>query len=319
MIMMQNEPANEENSSVNASLLLKAGTPDKLDSGLAEFKKLVNRSPDNPIWHYNLGLTYLAKKNPEAARAQFEEAIRLKRDYVPPRLALADMSLERNLYQGTLRYANEALALRPNLPKAMPYRSAGLMGMGNYSEARAQLELLEPVSPGDREAQLQFALLELAEKRDKDAEEHFRKIYDGYQRDPQALSGIIKTYTAEGHRDVAYRFLSDESRKAPYSEAAHLLLADVALSLTKYEVALDEYLHLLERHPKSADLHVRLASAYRAKHDDAKAIASLQTALQLNRHEPGAAALLASLLEESGRKLEAMLITGSLWLQSPTT
>jgi tetratricopeptide (TPR) repeat protein len=319
MIMMQNEPANEENSSVNASLLLKAGTPDKLDSGLAEFKKLVNRSPDNPIWHYNLGLTYLAKKNPEAARAQFEEAIRLKRDYVPPRLALADMSLERNLYQGTLRYANEALALRPNLPKAMLYRSAGLMGMGNYSEARAQLELLEPVSPGDREAQLQFALLELAEKRDKDAEEHFRKIYDGYQRDPQALSGIIKTYTAEGHRDVAYRFLSDESRKAPYSEAAHLLLADVALSLTKYEVALDEYLHLLERHPKSADLHVRLASAYRAKHDDAKAIASLQTALQLNTHEPGAAALLASLLEESGRKLEAMLITGSLWLQSPTT
>ncbi len=170
MIMMQNEPANEENSSVNASLLLKAGTPDKLDSGLAEFKKLRStgaRIWTIPIWHYNLGLTYLAKKNPEAARAQLEEAIRLKRDYVP--LASRpgpDMSLERNLYQGTLRYANEALALRPNLPKAMLYRSAGLMWEWAITARRApSWNSWNRFRPATGRHNCNFALLELAEKR----------------------------------------------------------------------------------------------------------------------------------------------------------
>lgn len=301
--IMKSASANQEASGVNASLLLKAG---KLDSALAEFQKLANRNPDDPVWHFNLGLTYLAKKNPDAARAQFQQAIALKKTYVPPRLALAEMSLERNSYTEALRYANEALALRPNLPKAMLYRAAALMGTGEFNEARSQLERLERVSPNDREVQLQFALLELNEKRYSDAEQRFRKVYDSNASDPQALMGLIKTYKAEGHQDVAYRFLSDEAKKAPYSETAHVLLADMAVSLSKYVIALEEYQHLLERHPKSADLYVRVASAYRAKGDTAKAIANLQTAIQLAPREPVASMLLASIMEGSGDKLEAI-------------
>jgi tetratricopeptide (TPR) repeat protein len=104
---------------------------------LAEFQKLLQRNPENPIWHFNLGLAYLAKKKPDAARGQFEEAVKLNKNYVPPRLVLAEMSLERNAYPEALRYANEVLARRPTLLKAMLYRSEALMGSGNYSEARS--------------------------------------------------------------------------------------------------------------------------------------------------------------------------------------
>jgi tetratricopeptide (TPR) repeat protein len=304
--IMKNEPANEEASGVNASLLLEGGTPEKLDSALAEFQKLAKQSPENPVWHYNLGLTYRAKKETQAAQGQFEEAIKLKRTYVPPRVALAEMSLERNAYRDALRYADQALALQPNLPKAMLYRSEGLMGTGNYSDARAQLERLEQIAPGDPETELQFGLLNLAEKRYKDAEERFRNVYEHDQRDPQALIGLVRTIMAEGHPDVAYRFLSDESNKPPYSDTTHLLLADTAAHLTKYEVAVDEYRHLLEKHPKSADLYMRIASAYRAKGETEKAIASLRTAIELNPAEPGALPLLASMLEGAGSKLEAI-------------
>ena len=304
--IMKNEPANEQATGVNAALLLKGDTPEKLESALAEFQKLVKRNPENPVWHFNLGLTYVAKKNLEGAKAEFEEAIKLDRNYVPPRLALAQMSLDRNAYPETLRYANEVLARKPDLPKAMLYRSVGLMGTGNYSEARSQLQRLEQASPDDREAQLQFGLLDLAEKRYKDAEERFRKVYDQHARDSQALIGLIKTHTLERRLDVAYRFLTDEAKKSPYSETAHLLLADTAVSVSKYEVALEEYQHLLERHPKSADLYVRLGSAFRAKGDTAKAIGSLETSLQLAPSQPVAATVLASMLAESGRKLEAI-------------
>jgi tetratricopeptide (TPR) repeat protein len=304
--IIKTEPTNDEAIAVNAALLLQGGRPEKVDTALAEFQKLVQRNPENPIWHFNLGLAYLAKKKPDTARGQFEEAVKLNKNYVPPRLTLAEMSLERNAYPEALRYANEALARRPALLKAMLYRSEALMGSGNYSEARSQLEVLEQTSPKDREGQLQFALLELTEKRYKQAEERFRKVYDEHQRDPQALIGLIKTYTAERQLDVAYKFLTEESKKAPYSETAHLLLADVAGSLSKHEVALSEYQHLLERYPKSTDLYVRVASAFRAKGDTGHAIANLQAALRLDHGESAAAAPLADILEESGRKLEAL-------------
>jgi tetratricopeptide (TPR) repeat protein len=71
-------------------------------------------------------------------------------------------------------------------------------------------------------------------------------------------------------------------------------------------VALSEYQHLLERYPKSTDLYVRVASAFRAKGDTGHAIANLQAALRLDHGESAAAAPLADILEESGRKLEAL-------------
>lgn len=304
--IMKKEPANEEANGVNASLLLEEGTPEKLDAALAEFQKLSKQSPENPVWHYNLGLTYLAKKNSQEAQAQFQEAVKLKRTYVPPLLALAQMSLDLNAYPEALRYANQALAVQRNLPKAMLCRSAALMGMRNYSDARSQLDRVEQISPGNREAALQFGLLDLAEKRYKNAEARFEDVYDNNHRDPQALVGLVKTYRAEGHTEIAYRLLMDESKKPPYSDAAHLLLADTAMGLGKYEIALDEYQHLLERHPKSADLYVRLASAYRAKGNTDKAMASLQTSLQLNPREPAAASQLADVYEGAGKKLEAV-------------
>ena len=148
--IVKNEPADDQAAGVNASLLLKAGTAEKVDAASAEFEKLIARNPENPIWHYNLGLCFMAKKKPEAARAQFEQAIKLNGNYISPRLALAEMSLERNAYPEALRYANEVLARRPSQPKATLFRSAGLIGTGNYSEARTQLEVFEHSSPSDR-------------------------------------------------------------------------------------------------------------------------------------------------------------------------
>lgn len=304
--ILTQQPADEEARGVNASLLLKSGTPENLNAALAEFQNLVNKSPDNAIWHYNLGRTHAAKRNTDAAWTEFQEAIKRSNDYVPPRLALAEISQTRNKYADTVRYADEVLASRPNLPAAMLLRVAGLTGMGKYSEARPALEQLEKAFPQNRDVQFQAGSLELAQKKYADAEARFRKLFEQDRRDPRALSALVQTYVAEDQLVTAYRLLLDELGKSPNFEAARSLLADVAIRLSKYDVAVTQYRELLISHPSSAALHLQLGSAYRQNGDLANAISSLEAAIKLAPRDIASRGLLASALEESGRKGEAI-------------
>jgi len=304
--ILEQQPADEEAHGVNASLLLKSGTPENLKAALGEFQALIKRSPDNAVWHYNLGRTYAAQRNTDAAWSEFQEAIKQNSDYFPPRLALAEISQARSKFADTVRYADEVLASRPNLPAAMLLRAAGLTGMGKYAEARPVLEQMEKAFPQNRDVQFQFGSLELAQKSYAAAEERFRKLLEQDRRDPRALAALVQTYVAEDQLVTAYRLLLDELAKSPDFEAVRSLLADVAIRLSKFDVAVNQYRELLMRHPTSAGLQLQLGSAYRRQGDLAGAIASFEAAVKLEPRNLSACALLAATLEESGRKADAI-------------
>ena len=304
--ILKQQPADEEAHAVNASLLLKSGTPENLNAALAEFQDLAKRNPDNAVWHYNLGRTYAAKRNTDAAWGEFQEAIKRNKDYAPPRLALAEISQTRNKYADTVRYADEVLASSPNMPAAKLLRVAGLIGMGRFVEAKPVLEQLEKAFPENRDVQFQAGSLELAQKKYADAEDRFRKLFEHDRRDPKALTALVQTYEAEGQLVTAYRLLLDELGKSPNFDAARVLLADVAIRLSKYDVAVSQYRELLVRHPSSASLHLQIGTVYRQKGETANAIASFEEAAKLAPRDLAAKGLLASALEESGRKADAM-------------
>ena len=106
------QPSDEAAKAVEASLLLAGGKPEKVAEAVSLFQGLVAKSPENPIWRFNLG---------RAIAAQGDN-------------------------QGALRYADQILAVNPNLPSVRLLRAVSLVNTGKDADARKELVNLEKLS-----------------------------------------------------------------------------------------------------------------------------------------------------------------------------
>jgi tetratricopeptide (TPR) repeat protein len=301
--ILKDQPDDEGARAVNASILIKAG---KLDAGLKEFQDLVTKSPDNPLWRYSLGRALLEKGDLNGAGLQLKESIKRRPDFLPPRLALADVSRQKRDYAQTVKSADEILAVNANLPGVRLLRVVGLIGERQYSRARSELDSLEREFPREREVQFELASVDLAEGKFPAAEARFQKLYNEGKGSPAALAGLVETYRAENHPDKAMALLTSEVKKSPDSETVRSLLGDLALQSGKYDLALEQYQFLLAKGTPSLQLQMRLGMVYEVKKDYPKAIASFQAAKDLAPRDPGTNTALADALRLSGRKPEAI-------------
>ena len=84
--ILKEDPKDPEAIAIRASLSLLTGTREQLQSAINDLQTVVSRMPENPVLRYNLGKALLAKGKMQAARIQFEEAIKLRPDYLLPAL-----------------------------------------------------------------------------------------------------------------------------------------------------------------------------------------------------------------------------------------
>jgi hypothetical protein len=97
------------------------------------------------------------------AKREFQDSAQRRSDFVPPRLALAEQSQAEGDYKSALRYANDILAIDPNLPAGRLIRVVSLVNTGIDAQARDELTRLGKIFPN--EVQLQFAVLDLKQKK----------------------------------------------------------------------------------------------------------------------------------------------------------
>jgi tetratricopeptide (TPR) repeat protein len=277
-----------------------------VDESLAIFQDLVRVSPDNALWRLSLGRALAAKGDLDRARGQLQESLKRRPDFIPARLALAEVSRRRRDYREALRYANEVLAVNANLLQARFLRSAGLIGTQQYAEAHSDLTRLEKDYPQSREVQYQLAALDLAQKKYAAAEARVQKLYAEGKGDPHALAVLVDTYRDEGRIDKALALLTSEVKKSPDSEPVRALLADTAMHSHNYDLALEHYQVLLAKGVRSEQLQMRLGAVYEFKGNYPQAVASFQMAKTLATRDAAAVAALADALRLAGRDQEAI-------------
>src|SRR5215469_1046400 len=113
--ILKAEPNNEAAMAVKAAILASSKSQDQQQSGIRQLRQLVARSPENAVWRLNLGLALLSRGDVPSASAEFEEAIRRRDDFLPPRLLLAQINALQRRYSQTLAYANAALGIQADL------------------------------------------------------------------------------------------------------------------------------------------------------------------------------------------------------------
>jgi tetratricopeptide (TPR) repeat protein len=302
--ILKEQPSDEAAKAVQASLLLASRKPEKVTEAASQFQALVTGNPENPVWRLNLGLALMAKGDAAGASRELREAIKRRSDFLRPRMALADLSQAQGDYNAALRYDDEILAIDPRQNTVRLQRAAILIDAGRYTEARNELMNLKTVFPN--EVEFQSAALDLRQKNFKQAETRFRKLLELDHGNVRVLTGLVQTYLAQKQFETALVLLLEEVNRAPKPDQVRPLLADTALGLGRYDIALDQYERLLQGNPDSAPLHLRLAAAYRLKGDLSSAIDHLRKASALAPKDATSFALLGGALTLAGRKSEAM-------------
>ena len=137
--ILKADPKDPEAIAIRASLSLLTGTKEQLQSAINDLQTVVSRMPENPVLRYNLGRALLAKGNAQAARIQFEEAIKLRPDYLLPRITLTQIYLQNREYGKVVQASQEILSYDTTNVAARLLRSRALIGMGEVKQARAEL------------------------------------------------------------------------------------------------------------------------------------------------------------------------------------
>jgi len=304
--ILKEQPGDDEARTVRAGLLLDSGTPDRLEEAVREFGALVAKKPDDVTLRFQYGRALAAKGTTEAAQTQFLEAIRRRKDFLPPRLALAEIHHRKRDYKETLRYANEILSIEAANPTGRLLRIIGLMGTGGQDQARADLASLLKDQPRYRDAWMQLGLLDISQGRFKEAEALFRRAYKPGLSDLGPLEGLVETYAAQNQFDKAFQLLDEELKKTANAVAVRATRARTAVRAEKYDLAIAEYRQLLAGQPKAVELHVRLGEAFYRKGDIPSATASFQKAQELEPGNPVVKSFLALTLDAAGKKQEAI-------------
>lgn len=103
----------------------------------------------------------------EAARVQFEQAIRSDTKFIPPQIALAELEIQTGEYGKAVILAESILEREDKNPRAMLLRAIGLRSMDKRDEARKAFELLVALYPKYSEGLFQFGVLDAMENKAK--------------------------------------------------------------------------------------------------------------------------------------------------------
>jgi tetratricopeptide (TPR) repeat protein len=304
--ILREQPDNEAAQAVNASIQLKTGRRENIDAAVKVLQNLVAKSPENALWRFNLGRALMISGDLNGAQIQLQEALKRRPSFLPPRLALAEVSRLKHDYPHTLSYANEILAVKPDYKPGRVLKAAGLIGLHRYTEARSELADLEQQSPADRQVQFQLAVLDVSQKKFSAAEVRLQKLSSESNSDPSILAALADVYQAENRPDKALEMLDAELKKSPDSTLLRGLLADTALRCARYDLALQQYQRLAVRGMRSAHLQERIGTVYELKGNLNQAVASFQAAKDLAPRDPTVLIALADAERLAGHKLDAI-------------
>jgi tetratricopeptide (TPR) repeat protein len=302
--VLKEDSNDAEAIAIRASMSLLTGSKEQLQSAINDLQTVVSRMPENPVLRYNLGRAHLARQNVQAARVQFEEAIKLRPDYLLPRITLAEVMLRSGEYAKVIQMAQEILGYDAMNVPARLLRSRALIGMNDFKAAREELRQTSERFPDLAEARLQIAALDLQDKNYKGAEDGFRSLY-GQSQDPRALLGLVETYVQKNQPELGLKLLRDELAKNPDRLDYRIAVANISVNQRDYPTAISEYKKVLERAPRSADVWIRLAETHRRTGDSTSASAAFKKAQELAPNNVAPFIQMAMMFDLEGRQPEA--------------
>lgn len=290
---------------LKATFLLDKGD---VNTALGELQSVVTAKPGNFVARFNLGRAHFARGEYAEAKQEFDKVIEIRPDYLPARLAVTQIALLQNDFDGAIKSADAILKIFPNSPQGQVMKAAALQRQQKFGEARTLLESVIAKQPKQTETLLELGVLNLNEKKFKDAEGMFRRAWESSPTNLKGLLGIAESLLQQGQRDQAVKLVADEAAKNPTRADIKRELGNIQMRAGKYDDAIATFNAVLgqTKEPKSqADILTRIGETLARRGDLQKSIESLEKARQLDVGNASLPTNIAMMLEVQGKPADA--------------
>lgn len=303
--ILKESPNDELALRMRADLLVNTGKRENAAAAvqILQAQLNANRNKLDPALRLNLGRAYRLKGDLAAARAEFEEALRERKDFPAAEYELGRVYLAQGKATEALQAANAAAALTPSNRRTLLLQAWTLASTGQPDKARTILDQELKQSPNDPQALHQRALISLQEGRFAEAVVTLQGIRQN--SDPSVSAALAAAYVGLRDFGKAETTLSDALKQSPGSLPLQAQLARTTALAGDYSLAIDQYQRVIQQDPKSPALQLGLGAVYQAKGDLKDASASYQQAHKLSPDDLTPALVLADTLALMGRNDEA--------------
>jgi tetratricopeptide (TPR) repeat protein len=303
--ILTDNPKDQDSQAIRADLWLKSGDRNKVAASIASFEALVKAKPEDPNLHFDLGRAYALKGDLNKARAEMQESLKLKPQFVSGWLELAQLDLRLTKYNKAIEGLDRVISREPDNLKARLLRADGLRASGRYSESRKEILYILQRRPQDRDALLALGSLGIAEHKFNDAEKTFDRLRESEPKDVRALAGLAEVYSSRLQFDRSMALLSKQLQQSPNVSEIHYLLATTAIRAGRYDVAIDQLQRVLSSDSDNLAAQLRLGDVYRLNGEPDKAISAYKRAEQMAPNDLQPTFSLALTLDSAGRFDEA--------------
>ena len=209
------------------------------------YRQALQQAPDNPQYHYYLGVVLHAQSRFAEAQTQFEKALELKPDYAGPRIALGKMFYDvHGKIEEARQLLTEALELAPNAVEARYILGVIHQREGQLQEAREVFAAIATADSTHLQARLQLGLADLKLGNYQEAERQLRQVARRSPHEPAAFLGIGQALLRMGRDAEGQRAL------------------ERARVLDEQNAQLKPHQDALRQHPDQPQTHSNLAALY---------------------------------------------------------
>jgi Flp pilus assembly protein TadD/peroxiredoxin len=216
---------------------------------LAAFEKGAATAPEATTLQ-NLGTLYLKKGQTAKARASFERALSLQRDYPEASNSLGALLAQNGDVPGAIAQFQAALKGRPDYADAMNNLGYAYLQTGRGAEALRLFQQAVAADPNLAEAYNNLGIYEGQQDALEKAETYFRTATQKKPRYSEAVNNLAMVIGALGRPAEAVKLLQDSIQDDPAFEMSYVTLCRIYLDAGRTREAAQVLERLLQRNPK---------------------------------------------------------------------
>jgi tetratricopeptide (TPR) repeat protein len=272
----------------------------------AELRKAIALNPEQPEWHFNLGLTLEASERDAEALACYERASDLMPGQVDPLLAAGLVANRLGQFERGAEWFRRALRVDARCELAYAHQIESHVRLGNHDDAEMAFYLAQQALEEPSAHCLSMIAESLVQRGRHDRAEWC--LWQAVRIDPtiprlRARLGAV--YAATGRPQRALQMFLRDLRDDPGNIDTLLEYGEALMDLTRLPEAAEKFRRVLELEPANVDAHYRLGEIGLRSGRFEQAHLEFELVLKLDPQYPTVRTALAEALVRRGLSAQA--------------
>lgn len=279
-------------------LLERGGQPQKALEDLETAQKF---EPKMPTIYYLQGLAYGQMGNMDHAQSSLEQAISYDPNYLKAYLSLAEMMLNRNQSEASLRYSEQVLQKAPDNVLALFLEGNAYANLRDYTKAQAAFTKYEQLAPSSSQGPLRMGMVELSTKKFDAAEKDFEKALQMNPKEYDALDDLAALYFIEKKPEKAVARVQQQLQ-TDKSATVYKVLGKAQAQAGDKAAAEQSFKQAIALQPQDYTTHLLLGQLYATDKSLDKALTEYDQATKERPNDAGLWTLFGMLNEQAGHQ-----------------